>query len=584
MDVNAPFPSTADMHTLSAEALDQMAEPHSQSVQWPLTHATPRDRSDRASSPGGLGLPRRYPYKAHPAGKDLKSAGSLPILQSALHRRFAFAQGMGILPPSLGVTPTHEGPFPPQALILKDNSHRREAYAKGQGALPPPSSSRQMQPTLPRVNSSDSDSLHESASSTFVTMPEAPDLMTGLNDALGGSKGGQGRLAPSGRAMKQVDSFNTDVVRQCIDKAQKAEASDKHISSAGELTLPCLSKTQMYSKVLTLVSEHTACLCPNRATLCMGVPLMQWQCGFGRCQRAWPCIFVYITCMGCHFHVYYTCSLSLLQCYSLDFLVLIAAPSACGRRLHLLRLSAAQINSCMNRQHVLCVLTACIFFLFLQTVLSYVVNKLHLLLVFSTCNFFSAATRCLFFSFQQPASSSCANSLHHHPVSSVCIFSLCHQPVVSSCVVHLLLPWTNCFFFLWQQPASSWCVRRLALGAALAEHPPQDPGHCQALPGCAALPGEGGGLAAGPPQSHARLRGAQRLCPTGTGELVPKACPDSNHSTNDQDTHKTVPRPYSSDGLQNVPHLPLNRKRVSRCGGLAVREADEWMQTCWSLF
>ncbi|KAL3158700.1 hypothetical protein ABBQ32_011440 [Trebouxia sp. C0010 RCD-2024] len=233
MDVNAPFPSTADMHTLSAEALDQMAEPHSQSVQWPLTHATPRDRSDRASSPGGLGLPRRYPYKAHPAGKDLKSAGSLPILQSALHRRFAFAQGMGILPPSLGVTPTHEGPFPPQALILKDNSHRREAYAKGQGALPPPSSSRQMQPTLPRVNSSDSDSLHESASSTFVTMPEAPDLMTGLNDALGGSKGGQGRLAPSGRAMKQVDSFNTDVVRQCIDKAQKAEASDKHISSAG---------------------------------------------------------------------------------------------------------------------------------------------------------------------------------------------------------------------------------------------------------------------------------------------------------------------------------------------------------------
>lgn len=236
MDVHADFSSTAETHTLSAEALDQMAEPHTQSLQSPPTHNTRRDRSDRASSPGGL--PTRHPFTPPPPpGKDIKSAGSLPILQSAMHRRFAFAQGIGILPPSLGVTPSHEGPFPPQALILKDNSHRREAYAKGQGALPPPSSSRQMQPALPRVNSSDSDSLHESASSAFVNMPEAPDLLTGLIPDGLASKGDQGpRLAPSGRAMKQVESFNTDVVRQCIDKAQQAEASDKHISSAGELT------------------------------------------------------------------------------------------------------------------------------------------------------------------------------------------------------------------------------------------------------------------------------------------------------------------------------------------------------------
>ena len=237
LDVRDPCPlPAAKTHTLSAEALDQhQAAPHSQSLQSPPTH-TQRDRSERASSPGGLtgfasGHPSNQPA---PAGIDLKSAGSLPILSSALHRRSAFAQGVGILPPSLGVTPSHEGPFPPQALILKDNSHRREAYAKGQGALPPPFSSRQIQrpPSLARANSSDSsDSLHESASSAFVNMPEAPDLLTGLNDSL---KVGSGRLAPSGRVMKQVESFNTDVMRQCIDKAQKAEASDKHISSAGE--------------------------------------------------------------------------------------------------------------------------------------------------------------------------------------------------------------------------------------------------------------------------------------------------------------------------------------------------------------
>ena len=236
MDVNDPCPSpAAKTHTLSAEALDQhQAAPHSQSLQSPPTH-TQRERSERASSPGGMaGFASGHPpNKPAPAGIDLKSAGSLPILSSALHRRSAFAQGVGILPPSWGVTPSHEGPFPPQALILKDNSHRREAYAKGQGALPPPFSSRQIQrpPSLAQVNSSDSDSLQESASNAFVDMPEAPDLLAGLNDSF---KGGPGCLAPSGRAIKQVESFNTDVMRQCIDKAQKAEATDKHISSAGE--------------------------------------------------------------------------------------------------------------------------------------------------------------------------------------------------------------------------------------------------------------------------------------------------------------------------------------------------------------
>lgn len=352
MDVNAPLSSTADTHTLSAEALDQMAEPldqtaepHSQSVQWPLTHNTQRDRSDRASSPGGLGLPRPYPYKPPPSSKDLKSAGSLPILQSALHRRFAFAQGMGILPPSLGVTPTHEGPFPPQALILKDNSHRREAYAKGQGALPPPSSSRQMQPSLPRVNSSDSDSLHESESSTFVTMPEAPDLMTGLNDALGGTKGVQGRLAPSGRAMKQVESFNTDVVRQCIDKAQKAEASDKHISSAGELTILLPFCAQII--VVTVVSEHKHVCAQNCATSCVGVPLMQWQCGCRRCSSSssrgdtLPLLLVLAACI---FLVYGQ-----------------AASSSCVVHLLLLRGPTASSSGCSSLH--LRVWTCCILFL-----------------------------------------------------------------------------------------------------------------------------------------------------------------------------------------------------------------------------
>lgn len=263
MDVSdtCPSPAGKTTHTLSAEALDQhQAAPHSQSLQSPPGHSH-RDRSERASSPGGLA----GWHAVRPASVvDLKSAGSLPILSSALHRRSAFAQGVGVLPPSLGVTPSHEGPFPPQALILKDNSHRREAYAKGQGALPPPFSSRQMQPppSLARVNSSsDSDrgSLHESASCAFVSMPEAPDLLAGLKDS---SRGGQGRLAPSGRAMKQVESFNTDVVRQCIDKAQKAEATDKHISSAGKGSLCCihfstlLQGVQLWFQFLLCLAER----------------------------------------------------------------------------------------------------------------------------------------------------------------------------------------------------------------------------------------------------------------------------------------------------------------------------------------
>ena len=260
MDVNEACSSpAAKTHTPSTPALDQhQAAPHSQSLQSPPTH-TQRDRSERASSPGALAGSVAGPAhsKLAPAKIDLKSAGSLPILSSALHRRSAFAQGVGILPPSLGVTPSHEGPFPPQALILRDNSHRREAYAKGQGALPPPFSSRQMQqvPSLARVNSSDSESLHESASSAFVNMPEAPDLLAGLNDSF---KGSPGRLVPSGRAMKQVESFNTDVVRQCIDKAQKAEATDKHISAAGEGSL-CYGQYSTLSYCSTCTAAPPRC-------------------------------------------------------------------------------------------------------------------------------------------------------------------------------------------------------------------------------------------------------------------------------------------------------------------------------------
>ena len=230
MDVNAPSP--AETYPLSAAALARLAEPSSQLPRSPPTHSQ-RDRSERASSPGAV--PGWQAFEPASSGTGFKSAGSLPILQSALHRRSAFAQGVGILPPSHGVTPSHEGPFPPQALILRDNSHRREAYAKGQGALPPPFSSRQAQPSMTRADSSESDGLHESPSTAFVDLREAPDLLTELNDS-SAPKHQLGRLVPSGRAMKQVESFNTDVVRQSIDKAQKAEAPDKHISSAGNMS------------------------------------------------------------------------------------------------------------------------------------------------------------------------------------------------------------------------------------------------------------------------------------------------------------------------------------------------------------
>ena len=189
-----------------------------------------RDRSERASSPGALA--GWHVFKPAPKGRDFKTAGSLPILQSAMHRRSAFAQGAGVLPPSLGVTPSFEGPFPPQALILKDSSHRREAYAKGQGALPPAFSSRQ---TPPRATSSDSDTLLEASSSTFLNLGEASDLLRELNEPAA-PKDQLGRLVPSGRVMKQVESFNTDVVRQSIDKANRTDTTDKHISSAGEIS------------------------------------------------------------------------------------------------------------------------------------------------------------------------------------------------------------------------------------------------------------------------------------------------------------------------------------------------------------
>ena len=191
-----------------------------------------KGRADRASSPGGLAGPLAS-SKASSQTNDLKTAGSLPILQSALHRRSAFAQGAGVLPPSLGVVPSFEGPFPPQALIIKDNSHRREAYAKGQGALPPPlpSSSRHLLQGLARTCSSDSDTLLESDSSAFVN-GDCSDPVSAEVDLLA-HKSELGRLAPTGRGMRQVESFNTDVVRQSIDKASRTDISDKHISSSG---------------------------------------------------------------------------------------------------------------------------------------------------------------------------------------------------------------------------------------------------------------------------------------------------------------------------------------------------------------
>ncbi|DBB14947.1 hypothetical protein WJX82_001068 [Trebouxia sp. C0006] len=235
LDVNAPSLSPAETPGPPMEAPPPPSSSAGSRQQDSRTqeHApdsptfSQRDRSERASSPGALA--GWHVFKSAPQGRDFKTAGSLPILQSAMHRRSAFAQGAGVLPPSLGVTPSFEGPFPPQALILKDSSHRREAYAKGQGALPPAFSSRA---TPPRATSSDSDTLPEASSSAFLNLGEASDLLSELNEPAA-PKDQLGRLVPSGRVMKQVESFNTDVVRQSIDKANRTDTNDKHISSAG---------------------------------------------------------------------------------------------------------------------------------------------------------------------------------------------------------------------------------------------------------------------------------------------------------------------------------------------------------------
>ena len=221
--VDAPPPpsSSPDSHRQDLQRQESAPDSPTQSQ---------RDRSERASSPGGLA--GWQAFKPAPPARDFKTAGSLPILQSAMHRRSAFAQGAGVLPPSLGVTPSFEGPFPPQALILKDSSHRREAYAKGQGALPPAFTSRPPLQNLPRAASSDSDSLQDPTSTPYVNLGEAPDLLRELNGPTG-HRDHLGRMVPSGRGMKQVESFNTDVVRQSIDKANRTDTTEKHISSAG---------------------------------------------------------------------------------------------------------------------------------------------------------------------------------------------------------------------------------------------------------------------------------------------------------------------------------------------------------------
>ncbi len=258
--MNAPSPSPAETQgpvagsppppPSSADTPHQAAAPDSPS------HSS-RNKSERASSPGHL--TGWHAFKPAPTGRDFKTAGSLPILQSALHRRSAFAQGAGVLPPSLGVTPSFEGPFPPQALILKDNSHRREAYAKGQGALPPAFSSRQQQNSLPRAASSDSDTLGEASSSAFVNLGESPDLLSELNESIG-HKSQLGRLAPSGRGMRQVESFNTDVVRQSIDKANRTDTNEKHISSAGEQSSWCCSHCHRMQRQHTLSDFAPFCV------------------------------------------------------------------------------------------------------------------------------------------------------------------------------------------------------------------------------------------------------------------------------------------------------------------------------------
>lgn len=143
-------------------------------------------------------------------------------MQSALHRRSAFAAGAGVLPPGFGMIPTHDGPFLPQALILKDNSHRREAYANGQGTLPPaPPPPFGVRPVrvdhLTSALSSDLDSPLDSTSASFVDLGDVSP-----------------KMLPDDMEMRHVESFNTDVVRQCIDKANRQEATEKAITSAGQ--------------------------------------------------------------------------------------------------------------------------------------------------------------------------------------------------------------------------------------------------------------------------------------------------------------------------------------------------------------
>lgn len=133
-----------------------------------------------------------------------------------------------MLPAGFGVVPTFDGPFPPQSLILRDNSHRREAYARGQGTLPPvlpqPFGGRHLQTEhLSSALSSDLDSPIDTGSASFVNLGDvSPKALHGGD-----------------RTMKHVESFNTDVVRQSIDKQNRQEATEKAITSAGRSQATC---------------------------------------------------------------------------------------------------------------------------------------------------------------------------------------------------------------------------------------------------------------------------------------------------------------------------------------------------------
>lgn len=182
-----------------------------------------------------MALNRTSPFAAQfVQSHDLVIKTYVMVLQSALHRRSAFAAGAGVLPPGLGVVPTHDGPFPPQALILRDNSHRREAYANGQGTLPPapppPFGIRPVQThNLSSAVSSDLDSPLDSTSASFVNLGEISP-----------------KALPDERKMRHVESFNTDVVRQSIDKANRQEVPEKAITSAGKLT-SCSVRSSLFS-------------------------------------------------------------------------------------------------------------------------------------------------------------------------------------------------------------------------------------------------------------------------------------------------------------------------------------------------